>query len=610
MPDQDYLQYENLYGVPSAHFSVEFALKVRKAFFEIVPDVIAVELPPFIQEAFLAGIKRLPVITVVLFPEVLPQEGMATFLPIDPCDSMVEALRLARTNGVNTYFVDMLVDPTSPIPFSPFPDPFTLNSLALTQFFDLISPFLSTYPRSPIDKTREAVMAHRLYELMETADRVLWVGGLAHWLPIVDWLKQSTREVPLTPKSYQLDPNAIKLAAPRRDSLPHILGEVPLFTWLYTNQKDQFSKETALQGLYKDAEHSYHDFTGKQLSVTQYKLLMQYSRNLALVKDMYFPDFMEIIRAAKACVSDDYAWDVYTSGKKYPPNDPPPADLPIIDIQPTTALIDGETIRIRRHLPRLFAQHDDDIHRWLRKRPQEDYPGQWRDFWDLGGGLWGHVPDEEYHEGYFNFIRRKAKRTVTTEKIRTYEFTSSLLDGIDYRETIRNVHTGKLYVREFPPFPGTTDVVVIVFDPQIDRYPFWEILYAEHARESDLLLYSTAPGEQLVGPGISRVEIGGCTSVFPPRGIQIYPEFSTERPSDVLLLNGIAWAKEKLVVYVAEDPPSRHVQAYAGKQGKRIVYIPLSGFSPSSIERLRQYHLLRGIELRKIAKKYVRKPKY
>ncbi|MFW9777924.1 MAG: hypothetical protein ACFFE8_03640 [Candidatus Heimdallarchaeota archaeon] len=608
MADQDYLQYENLYGVPSAHFSVEFALKVRQAFFEIVPDVIAVELPPFIRDTFLNGIKRLPVVTVLLFPNLLPQGGMTTFLPIDPCDSMVEALRLAEENDIHTYFIDMLIDSAAPAPFSPFPDPYTLNSLKLTQFIDLIKPTLSNYTRSSLDKTREAVMAHRLYELMDTAERVLWVGGIAHWQHIVSWLEQPTQKIPLTPKQFRFDLNAVKLAIPTPDSLSRILGEIPLFTWLYTKQKDQFSKGLALRDLYKDAELSYNDFTGQKLSVTQYKLLMQYSRNLALVKDLYFPDFMEIIRAAKACVSDDYAWDVYTSGKKFPPNDSPPSDLPLMDIQPTFGLLDGETIRLRRHLPRLFTHHEADIHRWLRERPKEDYPGQWREIWDIGGGLWGHVPDEQYHEGYFDFVRRKAKRTVTTEKTRTFEFTSSLLDGIDYRETIRNVHTGKLYVREFPPFPGTTDVVVIVFDPQISKYPFWEILYAEHSRESDLLLYSTAPGEQLVGPGISRVEIGGCTSVFPPRGIRIHPEFSSERPPDVLLLNGISWAREKLVVYVAKDSPSRHVQAYAGKQGKRIVYIPLSAFSPASIEKLRQYHLLRDISLRRIANRYVRRP--
>ncbi|MFX0096073.1 MAG: hypothetical protein ACFFBD_30320, partial [Candidatus Hodarchaeota archaeon] len=484
----DYLQYENLYGVPSVHFSVEFASKVRKAFFELIPDTVAVELPPFLQPVFLKAINRLPVVSVVIYPGV---GGMPTYLPVDPCDSMVEALNLARQNQVEPYFIDMLVNPSAPVPFSPFPDPFVLNSLSFSAFYELIKDHLKMYPRMPLDMQREAIMAHRLLELMETSERVLWVGGLAHWEPIIQWLQNPDSEIPITPPEFRIDPEGIKLANLSAKSLPYVLGEVPLFTYLYTLQKDQFSKEISLKKLYKDAEYSYFDFTGETLSVTQYKVLIQFVRNLALVKDEYFPDFMEIIRAAKACVSDDYAWDVYQTGKKYPPNEPPPSDLPTIDIVPVGAIIDGETIRIRRHLPRMFRHYEEDMDRWLPQRPEEDYPGQWRDIWNSNWGMWGHIPDDVYQEGYFDFIRRKAKRTMVEDKVRIYEFTASLMDGIDYRETIRNFYKEKLYVKEYPRVQGKIGATVVIFDPLEDRYPFWEVLYAEHDKESDLFMYST-----------------------------------------------------------------------------------------------------------------------
>ncbi|MFX1252375.1 MAG: hypothetical protein ACFFCZ_12290 [Promethearchaeota archaeon] len=603
----DFLQYKNLYGVPSVHFSAEFALKLRRAFFELIPDTIAIELPPFLQSVFLQAIDRLPVVSVIIYPGM---GDMPTYLPVDPCDSMVEALALAKQNQIDTYFVDMLVDSSRPVPFSPFPDPYVLNSLSLSEFYELIKGHLQTYSRSPMDLQREAVMAHRIYELMETSERVLWVGGLAHWEHLVQWLQNPDQEIPMTPEEFQIDPERIKLANLSEKSLPYVLGEVPLLTYLYTRQKDQFSKTIALKKLYKEAEYSYFDFTGETLSITQYKLLMQYVRNLALIKDQYFPDFMEIIRAAKACVSDDYAWDVYETGRKYPPNQNPPPDLPTIDIQPFGAIIDGETIRIRRHLPRLFQHYEEDLKRWLPERPQEDYPGQWRDIWDIGQGLWGHIPDDNYQEAYFDFIRRKAKRVLTEEQVRIYEFTSSLMDGIDYRETIRNFYKDKLYVREYPRVLGKIGATVVIFDTLDTNYPFWEVLYAEHDKESDLLMYSSYPGEQLIGPGISRVEVGGFAAVYPSQQIEVNPNYDHESPPNILLLNALDWSKERFVVYVSDQAPSARMRQIAGSKGKTILFMPLDSFSPSSIKRLRRYHLLRSIELRKIAKRYIRDPKY
>ena len=41
---------------------------------------------------------------------------------------------------------------------------------------------------------------------------------------------------------------------------------------------------------------------------------------------------------------------------------------------------------------------------------------------------------------------------------RTEKFTTSLKDGLDIRETLRNWHTGSLYVKEIPPSKGSLDL--------------------------------------------------------------------------------------------------------------------------------------------------------
>ena len=51
-------------------------------------------------------------------------------------------------------------------------------------------------------------------------------------------------------------------------------------------------------------------------------------------------------------------------------------------------------------------------------------------------------------EDYGRFLKKKGKSVLSEERARVEPFTTSLLDGIDLRETIRNWHEGKIYVRQ------------------------------------------------------------------------------------------------------------------------------------------------------------------
>ena len=69
------------------------------------------------------------------------------------------------------------------------------------------------------------------------------------------------------------------------------------------------------------------------------------------------------------------------------------------------------------------------------------------------------------------FLKRYAKSKLSEERARIEPFLSSTLDGIDLRETIRNWHEGKLYVRELGKFSGEVGALVIIFDEdRNDRY--------------------------------------------------------------------------------------------------------------------------------------------
>ena len=121
-------------------------------------------------------------------------------------------------------------------------------------------------------------------------------------------------------------------------------------------------------------------------------------------------------------------------------------------------------------------------------------------------------------EEYGRFLKKKAKAMLSEERVRVEPFTTSILDGIDIRETIRNWHQRKIYVRQADRLAGEVGAVVVIFDEdREDRYQYLTTWLGEHQNESDMAFYSTFPFDNLVGPGIGRAEYGGFLMTLPPR---------------------------------------------------------------------------------------------
>ena len=104
-------------------------------------------------------------------------------------------------------------------------------------------------------------------------------------------------------------------------------------------------------------------------------------------------------------------------------------------------------------------------------------------------------------EDYGRFLKRKAKSMLSEERSRTEPFTTSIQDGIDLRETIRNWHEGKIYVRQLDRITGEVGAAIVIFDEdRDDRYPYLTTWLGEHQNESDMAFYSTPPFDHLVAP--------------------------------------------------------------------------------------------------------------
>ena len=80
------------------------------------------------------------------------------------------------------------------------------------------------------------------------------------------------------------------------------------------------------------------------------------------------------------------------------------------------------------------------------KRRDERWPGEWLEGFE-GEGICSYPPEDLVVEDFGRYLKRRGKSVLSEEKARTVPFTSSVLDGIDVRETIRHWSEGKVFVR-------------------------------------------------------------------------------------------------------------------------------------------------------------------
>ncbi len=217
--------------------------------------------------------------------------------------------------------------------------------------------------------------------------------------------------------------------------------------------------------------------------------------------------------------------------------------------------------------------------RGLRKRPKEKTPGEWAEQLD-GNSICSYPPEDIVIEDYGKFLRERARTMLSEERVRVEPFTTSVLDGIDIRETIRNWHENKIFVRSFDKRQGNVGAVVVVFDEdRWDRYNYLTTWLGEHQNESDMAFYSTHPFDHMVGPGIGRAEYGGFLMVLPSRrmfDVWADPDYDfAESKPERLLLAALDYSLERHVVYVAAKPPRSVFRSIAAHLGRSILYVPI-----------------------------------
>jgi len=605
---------------PVIHGSGDFAIEVRRLMLEQSFDCLAVPLPPSFQSEVESGVQELPsVAAVIQRSDRLRQDerddgevdGAATYVPIDPCQPVIAALRIAAQEHIPRAFIDIEDEDFEPATDA-LPDAYALKNVSPDRFAAAMLPALAP-PKEGSQTTRIHWMANELHWLTKSHDSILLVCGMREW----PWIRDAFQRVVDRPPHQELSRYQPDLYSVEPDTLLFLLGELPFITGLYEQARaslddDENLSVDGVKALLLASRDEYRkEFKTRSRPITPQLLrsCLKYIRNLSLIERRFTPDLYTLITAARQTAGDQFAIHLAETARDYPFQDglqEPTVRFGVDRI----AMPEGEVLSAVSRLPGHPVV-------WrscqLKARPDNKKKIEWEKSWNpFGQCSW--PPEDVAIERFRTHVKDVAMTLLGNDLARTEKFSASMKDGLDIRETLRNWHTGELYVREYPPARGNLDCVVMLFDSPADprAYPWRVTWHAETHDESTLSLFATDFTQELIGPGVAVARYGGCMFLFPPRPVpDVFqdPQFDfTDTLEERLVAAALHYSNESHVALLSHLPPGAGWRRLARRYKKKIIHVPLSRFSAAMIDRLRTVHVLNGQQVRSYAAQFIREP--
>ena len=455
---------DKLIGVPSYHYDPIFAQIAARALETFRPSVVALELPQ--------GLMGELDWAASCWPGPVVSESQRALFPFVPGDSMLETFRAARAAGIPVVLVDLpAARPAAEMPERrrniPFPGP-ELSRGRAGLFLEVADLLLAqSGPPDPWNLAREAHMAQGMARLLAPGERVMWVGGMAHWTRIVERITEDNFDSPLVDLITYSDFKRMRIAP---SALHRMTGRLPWLVARYAKDPSVYDEHSAIQELCLEAtkksgqdsvmlflspppndspDTAREDETVAPIDVAR---TLQYARNLSATKGFRErPNFVELLTAAAATIGPEYAgrlyelamgerssvhalehaaleWQVLDGREQYRCGDQ------VIDSKPWWPPQEG--------LAALLSLKE--IRRRTRDELYKDLPAAGK-----GSKLyWECSPDDE--DNYVSFVEYVLRRASLTdpEEVKSVPFRSGLRDGLDVRATLRNWAKGTIYVRE------------------------------------------------------------------------------------------------------------------------------------------------------------------
>ncbi len=610
-------RFENLLGIPSYHFSPVFAAEVGTAIQTFRPTAVALEAPP----------EAAPLLewAVACWPTAVCAVVGSLVYPFVPGDSILEAFRLAKAAKLSVYLIDAFVRRRRERNGGVLPDP-TLATRVGPVFREAVEALDATPPQ-PADLAREATMAAALGDLMCHHERVLWVGGMAHWRRVVQRLREADfaapRVAPLRwrePIRLRLSPNAMLeltgcypwiverfATAPRRFDEVGAVRELALAALEETKELD----DVVLIAPGEDAVSILSD--EERGTTADVAKVLAYARNLAATARISdCPGLHELLIAAFGTVGRRYAGRLLTLALRHEPSSTV-AQLGELDVVGEGG---GLEFRVGRRRRRLVPAWGDGhrrggwrlvlakvISRSLRDNIFDGLPTAKTDethAWCC------YPPDEDAYEGFVRYVLRRAS-TVDPAEARTLPFMAGLRDGIDVRTTLRRWHEGKILVREKAGarLHVTNGIIdwehANELDPDLQA-PSWggwidpSLLHVGSAsRDRPAVTIQQEPFVELVQRTFSLITLD-CPTSLTQYGSKSFYARVIERLVNEAGDNLYEWldvffefCAGKPVVYYSRYVPGPRVHEVAQRHRVRITHLPLARIPGPLLRRARSF---------------------
>lgn len=619
--------------LPIIHGSGQFAWLTRRFLLEHQFDCVAVPLPESFRVPVEEGVLELPKPSIVIqrplpsFESIYsnpnedagddeePDEVPASYVPIDPCQGVIMAIRAAMGEHIPRAFIDLETNHFQPFS-TVMPDPYAVRHVKVEKFAAAVLPSI---PRPSDEHTREriAYMAARLAELNQRHQQTLLVTSVMEW----PWVREAYRSLREgrgreldtfehdnveSARIYPIDPR----------TLLFLFGEIPFITSLYERARAELEEDENLQIdgvkelLIAGKERYVAEFGNRARNVTPLLLskCLKYIRNLSLMNRRMTPDMVTIVTACQQILGDQYALHVAESANRYD-HDQIASEFPVTLGIDQARLPDGEIVSLVNRLPGPPLTWQTIS---MQRRPTTDEKQRWEYSWNPYSQC-SYPPEDERIEMLRNRVCERAQAIMGQDLARTEKFTTSVKDGIDIRDTLRHWYEKEIYVKVIPPSRGQLDACIMLFDSPADPrdYPWRTTWFAEHEWESTLAFFASDFTREMVGPGIGLGSYGGAMFLYPPVPIQdIWLDRRldyTETLEERLIAAACMHSRGKQIAMMSPLPPGRGWRRLARKYKKQLVHVPMSSFSDQEIKQLRMVHVLNGNDVRSYAAEFIRK---
>ena len=267
-----------------------------------------------VQDKILAAVNRLPYLSVVVYPE---KSGRTIYLPIEPVDGIIEAVRLALEHSLPVFFVDRDTE-GYPLFRDPLPDPYAVTQIGYEAYCRAYWEERGSETPNPDDLLRERTMASQTLALGRRYQRVLLVCGLSHFSGI----RRQLDLEPARPLGRETR-SGVVLGNLNEDSSREILSELPFLQERYEEERNQARSTGApdvfwnldrlrlRDELLTEAQRQHYKNSRENLTEPALAVLKKFARNYAFIQGALTPDFYQLLVAARGAANDDFAYEVW-----------------------------------------------------------------------------------------------------------------------------------------------------------------------------------------------------------------------------------------------------------------------------------------------------------